>query len=202
MIPNGVDGRRFHPVDLPRDSARFVVGTVGNLRPVKNHPLLVRACAELARRGVNLELRIAGEGDQREALPALAQSLGFADRLLLAGRTEDVPGFLNRLDVFVLSSDSEQHPNALNEAMACGLACIATRVGCVEELLDGGRCGPIVSPGDVDGLVAALDDLLADETRRRRFASAGRRRVCTCYSLETMVAAYEKMYRRLAGRDG
>jgi len=133
IIPNGVDTDRFRPAPAPRETDRFVVGTVGNLRPVKNHALLIRACAAAGRSGVDLELRIAGEGAEGTRLLALAESLGFADRLRLVGRIEEVPGFLNHLDLFVLSSDSEQHPNALNEAMACGLASVATRVGCADS---------------------------------------------------------------------
>jgi len=169
---------------------------------VKNHALLVRACAELAAGGIDLELRIAGEGQDRPALLALAESLGLAGRFRLPGRIADVPGFLGELDVFVLSSDSEQHPNALNEAMACGLPCVSTRVGCVEELLDGGRCGRIVEPGDLPGLTAALREMLADADARGRLAAAARQQACARYSNERMLSAYDAMYRRLSAGEG
>ncbi len=198
VIPNGVDTDRFHPAVLPRDTDRIVVGTVGNLRPVKNQALLVRACAELARRGIDLELRIAGQGQEEKNLFALAQSLGFERRIKLFGRVEDVPGFLKCLDVFVLSSDSEQHPNALNEAMACGIASIATRVGCVEDMLDSGRCGRIISPGYVDGLVTALAEIIASPKLRQSLALLSRQYVCTHYSLERMISAYGHLYERLS----
>jgi glycosyltransferase involved in cell wall biosynthesis len=200
VIPNGVDTDRFRPADRDRNGNRVIVGTVGNLRPVKNHALLVRACGELAHRGCDLELRIAGEGEERTNLVALAESVGLANRLELAGRVENVPGFLHKLDVFVLSSDSEQHPNALNEAMACGLPCVATRVGCVEELLDGGRCGKIVAPGNVDQMTAAVGELISGPARSRRYASAGRRRACERYSLNNMLLAYDMLYTRLSRR--
>jgi len=198
VIRNGVDTRQFRPAAVSCDSALIAIGTVGTLRSVKNQALLIRACAKLVRRGIDLELWVAGEGEERERLLALAESLAFADRLKLAGRVEDVPRFLRRLDVFVLSSDSEQHPNALNEAMACGVACVATRVGCVEELLDNGRCGRIIPPGDVDGLVAALNELIADPELRARLASAAVSRVCRHYSLTRMIEAYSHLYERLS----
>jgi glycosyltransferase involved in cell wall biosynthesis len=199
VIPNGVDTRRFSPCTGPR-SDRLVIGSVGNLRTVKNHALILKACARLVAEGVELEIRIAGEGDQREPLTRLAESLGLSYRLQLNGLTEDVPGFLNGLDIFVLSSDSEQHPNALNEAMACGIASIGTRVGCVENLLDGGRCGRIIGPGDVDGLAMALRELVSDESFCRNVAEAGLKHVRSHYSLDVMLGRYRKLYLRAARR--
>jgi glycosyltransferase involved in cell wall biosynthesis len=149
---------------------------------------------------MDIEVRIAGEGDQREPLLQLAQSLGMANRLFLPGRVEDIPGFLNQLDIFVLSSDSEQHPNALNEAMACGVSSIGTRVGCVEDLLDSGRCGKIVPPGDVDRLEIALRELASNECLRLNMAEAGLKHVRAHYSLEGMLRRYRALYLKWALR--
>jgi glycosyltransferase involved in cell wall biosynthesis len=198
VIPNGVDTARFSPATVSRDTNRIVVGSVGHLRPVKNHAMLIRACAQLAREGLDLELRIAGGGKDGPSLASLAQSLGFAHRFFLLGQVSDVPHFLRHLDVFVLSSNSEQHPNALNEAMACQMPCIATRVGCVGELLAEGRCGLIIPPGDTDALARALRDLILDPARGRELAVAARQRSCERYSLGRMLGAYEDMYRRLS----
>jgi len=195
LIPNGVDTRRFFPCTGQRGH-RLVIGSVGNLRTVKNHALILRACARLVAENVDLEIRIAGEGDQRESLTRFAQSLELTDRLHLPGRVEDVPAFLNGLDIFILSSDSEQHPNALNEAMACGVASIATRVGCVEALLNDGRCGRIIESGDVDGLAMALRELAADEMLRRNFGEAGLKHVRAHYSLDVMLGRYRELYLR------
>jgi glycosyltransferase involved in cell wall biosynthesis len=172
---------------------------VGNLRPVKNQSLLIRACAKLRQSGKDLELRIAGEGEERKNLVALAASTGLGERLKLCGSVDDVPGFLRQLDLFVLSSDSEQHPNALNEAMACGLACVSTRVGCVTELLDDGRCGRIVPPGDIDAMAAAMHELLDDARQRQTLGRAARLRACEHYSLHAMLAAYERLYCECSG---
>ncbi len=200
VIPNGVDTELFTPAERPEQPGPLLVGTVGNLRPVKNQAMLVQACGRLAAAGCQLELRIAGEGDEREHLVQQARTAGLGDRLRLLGRVEDIPAFLQQLDLFALTSDSEQHPNALNEAMACGLACVATQVGCVDELLDGGRCGRIVSPGDVDALTAALADLAAHPVTRRELGRLARQRACQHYSLQVMLEAYEAMYREIGDR--
>lgn len=199
VIPNGVDATRFFPAPAPR-APRLVIGTVGNLRPVKNQRLILEAAAPLVQEGFDLEIRIAGEGEERPALTARAADLGIGDRLRLPGRIDDTPRFLNELDVFVLSSDSEQHPNALNEAMACGIPSIGTRVGCVEDLLDGGRCGAMVKPGDVDGLTQALRDYLTDPDLRRTCGERGLAHVRENYSLEVMLTRYRQMYETVAGR--
>jgi len=199
VIPNGVDTDKFYPFETPRNK-RFIVGTVGNLRTVKNHALILKACAGLAAAGLDLEIRIAGEGDQRQPLVELAASLGLADRLLLPGKIEAVPEFLNALDLFVLSSDSEQHPNALNEAMACGIASVGTRVGCVEDLLDGGRCGIIIEPGDETALATAISALAQNQTLRRQYAEAGLQHVRDNYSLSVMLGRYRELYCRAAGK--
>ena len=200
VIPNGVDTRRFSPGALRAAGGTPRIGTVGSLTPVKNQALLVRASAELARAGVKVQVDIAGDGPDGQALRDLAASLGAADRVRLLGHVADVPGFLGGLDVFVLPSDSEAHPNALLEAMACGLPCVATRVGGVPEVLDEGGAGVLVDPGDLAALAAALAGLLADPPRRVRLGRAARERVCRLYSLDRMVEAYARLYEGLSVR--
>ena len=112
-----------------------MVGTVGNLTPVKNHLLLVEAFAGAVRQGLDAQLQIAGQGPMGHAVRDRATALGMADRVQLVGQVRDVPQFLGQLDLFVLSSASEAHPNALLEAMATGLPCVATAVGGVPEVL-------------------------------------------------------------------
>ena len=200
VIPNGVDTDRFHPPSRREADARLILGTVGNLRPVKNQALLLRAVADLVARDLDVHLRIAGKGDERPRLEALARSLGIADRVAMNGHEPDVPAFLRNLDLFALTSDSEQHPNALTEAMATGLPCVATRVGGVEELLEAGRCGRIVPPGDLQGLAAALNDLCRDADARRRLGQAARTRACNVYSNQRCVDAYDRLYHRMSRR--
>lgn len=199
IIPNGVDTRRFCPRRRDGNRNRLVVGTVGRLSPVKNHALLIRACASLARDGKAFELRIAGQGPERDNILQLARENGLTEHLQLCGHVEDIPAFLNDLDMFALTSDSEQHPNALTEALACGLASVATRVGCVDELMDGGRCGVVVAPGDLRGLVDALRVLVCNPTARVELGAAARKHVSNRYSLDRMLAKYRGIYLEQAG---
>jgi len=195
VIPNGIDTARFSP--RSQDTAasdRLVIGCVGSLTPVKNHALLVRAFAELVQAGIDCELRIAGEGPERSTLERLTEKLGVASRVSFPGHLHDVPEFLRCLDVFALPSSSEAHPNALLEAMACGLPCVATNVGGVAEVLDSGRCGRLSSPGDIKEFTGALLDLSTNPERRRSLGAAAHRRVAELYSMDTMVLAYHRLY--------
>jgi glycosyltransferase involved in cell wall biosynthesis len=200
VIPNGVDTTRFKPGEPNPRRPCVVVGNVGSLRPVKNQALLIRACAQLAAEGVELELRIAGAGPERTRLLQIAQSLNFSDRLTLCGHVSDIPEFLRDLDIFVLSSDSEAHPNALIEALACGVPCLSTRVGSTAEVLDEGRCGLLIEPGNIEDMAQALRTLMDNSDLQSRLRSAGPQRVCDKYSMERMTNSYAELYERLSLR--
>ncbi len=201
VIPNGVDTNRFAP-NLPRDKGkRLVIGTVGSLTPVKNQALLVRTFARLIAAGHDVELRLAGRGPKKDELTRLARELDVEDRVIFAGHVDDVPGFLHQLDIFALPSSSEQHPNALLEAMACGLPCVATDVGGVGELLGQGRFGQIVEPEDLYAFASALAELCKAPSLRHRFGKMSRKRVCDHYSLQQMVLQYRRLYYSVTERS-
>lgn len=195
VIPNGIDIDLFCP---PNDNALggngIVIGAVGSLSPVKNHALLIRACAAVSKSGLQVELRLAGEGLEKSRLSHLSNSLGIADRVHLLGHMKDVPAFLQQLDIFVLPSNSEAHPLALLEAMSSGLPCIATCVGGVPEVLDEGRCGRLVQPGDIEDMANAIRQLSSDRATRAALGIAARARVIEKYSLEQMLERYSVLY--------
>lgn len=164
VIQNQVDARFF---DRPAvKDARDIVA-VGRLTAQKNHAGLLRAYAKL---GPTAErLVIYGEGEEREKLEALIRELGLESRALLPGLCEDVPAAIAGAKLFVLSSDYEGMPNALLEAMALGLACIATDCPCggPAEIIEDGKNGLLVPVGDEAALSAAMRRLLEDEDARR-----------------------------------
>ena len=109
-----------------------------------------------------------------------------------------MPDFYRRLDVFVLPSRSEENPNALLEAMATGLPCVATDVGSVNELLDTGRCGVIVPSEDKETLADRLEELINDPHLRRELGEAARARACGQFAVARMLDEYRSLYTRLA----
>jgi glycosyltransferase involved in cell wall biosynthesis len=198
VLENGVDTARFKRFILPDTSKRVVrVGCVANLRPVKNIDGLMRA-AKAALEKFPLAFEVAGDGEQREELEQLHARLGLGDRFVLRGSVSDVPGFLRGIDIAILPSHSEGMSNALLEYMAAGRAVIATDVGANAKLLDGGKCGLVVPPGDGGAIVSAFGELLANPLRAAGYGAAARRHVEAQYSREAMRKRFEGFYRKLA----
>lgn len=132
---------------------------VGNLNPVKNHPVLLRAFAALLR--PDARLMLLGRGESETALRALAVELGIGDRVIFAGFRRDPAPFYASANLFVLSSDYEGLPNVIIEALSFGLPVVSTdcRSG-PDEILQGGQFGRLVPVGDAAALAAALDAAL------------------------------------------
>ncbi len=199
VLENGVDTNRFKRFMLPDTSKKVVrVGCVANLRPVKNIDGLMRTAKAALERFPRLVFEVAGDGEQRTELERLHAELGLGDRFVLRGSVADVPNFLRRMDVAVLPSHSEGMSNALLEYMAAGRAVIATDVGANARLLDGGRCGLIVPPGDGTAIVDAIGKLLANPLRAAGYGAAARRRVDAEFSRAAMTKRFESYYTNLA----
>jgi glycosyltransferase involved in cell wall biosynthesis len=201
VLENGVDLSRFSnvpPVGLRKGPPR--VGMVGNLRPVKEPELLVRAAAELFAAHSDVTFQIAGEGELRPNLERHVHALGLEGRFLLPGAISDVPGFLSGLDVAVLCSRSEGMSNAVLEYMAAGRPIVATAVGGTIELIQDGVTGLLVPPGDFDQLARAIRRLLEDRVLAARLGAAARRRAIERFSREAMVRRFEDFYVSLIGQ--
>lgn len=205
-VPNGIDVRRYGGADrggarealgLPRDAP--VVGSVGHLRPVKNYPRLVEA---VARASPEAHVLLVGEGPERDAVRRAADRLGMSERLHLPGHRDDLPRVLAAMDVFALSSDSEQHPVSLLEAMAASLPAAATDVGDVRAVLPPEQHPFVVPPEGSEPLASAIAGLLALPTAERAaLGAANRRRVEREFSLDAMLVAYGGLYERLVARS-
>jgi len=133
--------------------------TVGTLKAVKNHPLLLRAFALLDR--PDAMLMFVGDGDGREALLSLAQELGVTDRVIFAGFRPDPTPFYKTADLFVLSSNYEGFGNVIVEAMACGTPVVST--DCPSgpaEILVNGKYGRLVPVGDPEKLAKGIEEAL------------------------------------------
>lgn len=196
VLPNGVDTARFLQRAGAASSAP-VVGTVGGLRAEKDHATLLRAFARVP---APAQLRIVGDGPERASLERLATELGIGGRVRFTGARADVLPELQQLDVFAMSSSTEQMPLCLLEAMACGLPVVATDVGDVRVMLPEGSRGGLVPAGDVDGLARALTALCADPLRRQREGAANRQHCVAHYELDACLAAWLAAYERAAAR--
>lgn len=134
----------------------------GRLEKVKNFTMLIGVFAGLAEKYQELQLLIYGEGSLRENLQEQIKKAGMEGRVLLMGATDDVPKALSEASIFVLSSITEGLPNALMEAMAMGVPCIATDCPCggSRMLIDSGENGILVKNNDAVALTEAMERLL------------------------------------------
>jgi glycosyltransferase involved in cell wall biosynthesis len=130
----------------------------------------------------------------------LVEKLGIVGRVVFAGQVPDPQPWLRVLDVFVMSSATEQTPNALLEAMACGLPAICTDVGDCAEILGLPGWPAVVAPGDLPAYVDALRAFAGDRELRQARGTANRERVVSLYSSERMIREYAAMYYAAAGR--
>lgn len=203
-FPNGIDLERFRkqaqrgsfPGFVKRDG-EIVVGTIAGLRAVKNLPRLVRAVAAA---GPNVRLAIAGEGPERGAILAEAERLGIADRVVMPGFLKDPARYAGLFDIFALSSDSEQYPISLVEAMAANCPVVATDVGDVRNIVATENRNFIVSREDEGALANAIGKLAGDSGLRNSLGEANRRRAFAEYGEATMFARYRQLYGSAMGR--
>ncbi len=198
-VPNGINCDWFAPGDagsVPEELGLAeldpVLCSVGHLRREKNLPLLLRALAhpKLERAG----LIIAGDGPLRPELERLAREFGLERRIRFTGRVEDPRPYYRAAGLFVMSSDTEQMPVALLEAMACGLPAVCTAVGDCAEMLGGAIKPWIVPPGDLAAYQAALLEAAGDPAKLRQAGRANRERCLRDYSEEAMVERYRDLY--------
>ena len=192
-LPNGVDLSRFETTPalrLPGDGP--AIGTVAALRPEKNLARLLRAFA-LAAASRPGHLVVIGDGAERTRLEALAAQLGIAHRVHWAGHQHDPAPLLRGLDVFAMSSDTEQMPISLLEAMACSLPVAATNVGDIAAILPDVQ-RPYVTAPDDEALGAALSALLEDAGLRARLGAANRARAMAGYGEARMFKDWAEVW--------
>jgi glycosyltransferase involved in cell wall biosynthesis len=186
LIPNGIRLDRFAPIDPQgTGSGPLVVGTVGSLRPVKNHARLLEAVAKVS----DVHLLLVGDGEERPALERRAAEPDLAGRVRFAGYQESPAPFYQAMDVFALSSDSEQMPVALLEAMASALPVVSTDVGDVRTMLPPEQA-PFLGPD----LASGIARLAGDPVLRRQLGDLNRKRAEERYSFEALCAAYRNLY--------
>ena len=198
-VPNGVNCRRFGAPGIAPyvwDGQGPVIGTVAALRPEKNIGRLLEAF-RLVRSQRPCRLLIAGDGPERGRLEAQAQRLGITPDVRFAGHIRGTETIYAALSVLALSSDTEQMPTAVLEAMASGLPVVSTDVGDVAEMVSPAN-RRFVTPLDVAAMADALAELVGNPSLASEIGGANRAKACRDYGEDRMVAAYEALF----GGDG
>jgi len=194
VIPNPVlppEWVEFAPRKVaPGKPSRTLIG-IGSLRPVKGFDRLIDAFSRIASKHPEWNLVIYGEGPCRQKLERQVSRLGLTQRVQLPGVTRDSHERLRDADLFVLCSRNEGFPNALAEAMACGLPVISFDCNSgPRELIRDGIDGVLVADDDIGGLASQVDRLMGDPTERERLAGAAPE-VLKRFSSESVLALWE-----------
>jgi glycosyltransferase involved in cell wall biosynthesis len=202
-VPTGIDAGRFRPGDraamraklgLPADAT--LLGIVATLRSWKGHEFLLRAMTSLDK---EVQLVIVGDGPMRGVLEDLIEQVGLRARVHLAGDQRDVLPWLQALDLFALPSyANEGVPQALVQAMLCGLPCVTTLVGSIGELARDEVTALVVPPRDAAALAAAIARLAAQPALRNELGVAARRHCVENFSYERMLDRMEAIYHDVA----
>ena len=210
VIPNGVDipalsapadARWRVRVELGLRPTEFVWLAIGRLLPQKDYPSLLQAFHPLVDGAVRL--LVAGRGPLLDELQRQARQLGIAAQVTFLGVRDDIAELLAASDGFVLSSAWEGMPNVVMEALAAGRPVVATRVGGVSELVEAGKSGFLVPPGDPAALSQAMRQLMRlPAEHRHQMGLTGRNHIAAHYSLEAMADRWIALYNALLVKRG
>ncbi|MBI2000388.1 MAG: glycosyltransferase family 4 protein [candidate division NC10 bacterium] len=206
VVPLGLDLDRFRRPPQNRDDLRTalrippgtpLLGVVGRLVPIKDHPTLFQALAHLEAGSPATHVIVIGDGERRAELQRLAQSPNLTPRIHFLGWRNDLETILSELDVVICCSRNEGTPVALIEAMAAGVPVLSTDVGGVSDLIVHGETGWLVPAGDPPALARAIEVLLADPALRHRLAVAARPVALGRHDVKGLIRRMEALYQGL-----
>lgn len=203
-VPTGIDLDRFSPGDktlarrelgLPAEG--FLVGIVATLRSWKGHRYLVDAIATIE--DADLRLIVVGGGPGLDNLKEQVRSLSIGDRVVLAGEQSDVVPWMRAMDVFVLPSyANEGVPQAIMQAMSCGIPVITTAAGAIPEIVQDDVTGLVVPIRDAGAIANAINRLRQDPQRQSRLSEAGLRSARARFSSAVMLDRMEAIFTKAA----
>lgn len=205
-LPNGVDTELYRPAgpaekEKLKNSLKIGPGSVilyvGRLHQVKNLAVLIESFGQMQTADPGVQLLIIGSGPEEKGLKKQVADKHLTERVVFLPMQEEVLPYLQAADIFVLPSQREGIANALLEAMACGLAPVASNVGGNKELIQDGSSGLLVESADTSSLTAALSKLVSDEKLRMRLGAIARQRVVDHYDLAATISGYRDIYGRI-----
>lgn len=205
-IPNFIDFTAFSPCSADRKDelkSRMglgkspVVAFTGRFIQDKGISYLLDAWTQVIRVVPDARLVLLGDGPVLPEMKKSAERLGIGGSVGFPGHTNAVIDYLHAADVYAFPSLQEGMPNALLEAMACGLPAVATRIGGVTDIIEHERNGLLVDPRDARGLAEGIVQLLTDRNRTGRIAAAAFQRIKSSYSLDSVIPRYIGLYQDL-----
>ncbi len=205
VIYNGIDLKNFSGKDTSgierqeiqiEDGAR-IIGTVASLTFQKGHEYLLRAMPIILESCPKCRLLLIGKGSLEQTLKQLTKELGLEKKVTFLGVKENISLWLKTIDIFVLPSLWEGLPIALIEAMACVKPIVATNVGGIPEVVEDGKTGILVPPGNSVALANAILSILIDSKKSDQMGQAGKARANKHFSIEKTAFQIERLYAEL-----
>jgi glycosyltransferase involved in cell wall biosynthesis len=216
VVRNGVDVARFSRARASFDrkdfcrrlkipEGRFLIGTIGEITPLKGHEDFVRAAAGIVTRVPDAHFIIAGEdhsgtGENEAPLRRLIEDHGLKDRVQRFGWLDSLPELYCALDVFVSASHTESFGLVIAEAMASGTVVVATATDGAQEIIEDGVDGKVVPIANPEAMTAAVVDLAEHAEERRRYGKVAAARAHEKFGLERMIEQTEQVYRDVLSR--
>ena len=206
VINNGVDTIKFRPDPDKRliMLARYgiakdetVIGSVANFRWEKNYPFLVDSFCALSEKYDNLKLLCVGGGPQLEQIKKLVTRKGIIDKVIFTGSVDNVPDFLQMMDLFVLCSIKESFPNCMIQAMSSGLPVVTSDIGACKDIITDGVNGLKFTVNDVAQFLEHVEMLIHDKVKSRSIAEEGKNTILERYSQTSMIDNYLELYHGL-----
>lgn len=191
IIPNGLDLNFFKPNSTNMET--YSIGMLSRIVPIKDHKTLIEAFSKL--KIENIKLKIAGDGESLNSLKELARKLKLEENVIFHGRVreEDIPDFLNALNIYVHATYGETMSTSIMQAQACGLPIIASDVDGVNNVIKHGINGLLVPVGDVQILAEAIEELVNNEQLRDNLSTASLAYSKENLSSQTMFGRYKKV---------
>lgn len=204
LVSNGVDvaaltadGLKSRPAPMMQPEDAIVAIFVGRLTKQKSLTTLLQAVSIAVKSCPSLHLVLLGDGSERSNLEQQAVALDITRHVTFVGYQPKVESYLRNAHIFVLPSVSEGISNALLEAMALGLPCLASAVGGNPEVLDHGKYGVLLPPNDVKAWAGALEEMAAASSLRLEMGQLARQRIAEKYDLSVIGMKYEELYQEL-----
>jgi glycosyltransferase involved in cell wall biosynthesis len=205
VVPLGVPLEHLRTLRQKRGSLRQELGIAGDpiiitivarLTPIKRHTDFLAAAKMVVQSRPHCCFLIVGDGEERQNLENITQSLGLEKHVLFLGWRQDLDRIYADSDIVALTSANEGLPVSLIEAMAAGCAVVATRVGGVPDLIEAGKTGLIVPPGNTEAIAAALIQLIDDPRQRTALGEAAQVTALKQYPIERLVEDIDSLYQQ------
>jgi len=202
-IPNGIpiairrNDKNQLRLDLDLQQTPVIILYAGRFVTQKNVPLLIHSFSEVAQKAPWAQLVLLGDGPSMAEIRNLVNNLGLSDRIDFRGIVSNVVQYMSACDIFVLPSNIEGCPNALLEAMGCGMACVVTRFAGADEIIVDQHNGILVQKNDVAGMTIAIQNLVANPQWRQQLGQLALQTIAARFDITHIAELYRQTYRQL-----